>query len=394
MKALHVVASINRDTGGPAVSVPSLAAGLATLGVDTTVATLDYASLGRQAGLGGARLESVPAGALTRAFRGWSPDLAARISALAHAGTDVVHGHGLWMFPNLYARRAAIAARARLVISPRGMLDDWSLQRSRLRKRVAWYLFERENIGSAQLLHATSEAEARAIRDAGCRQPIAVIPNGVDVPDVAAFPTRRVLEQAFPELANRQWLLFMSRLHPKKGIADLVRVWAGLEPQFPQWQLLVAGPDLDGHGAAVRSLAAQLGVAPRVTFAGMLSGELKSCALSRSEVMVLPTHSENFGVVIAEALAHGTPVITTRAAPWEELRGQRCGWWIEEDEDALRDALAEAINLAPEQRREMGKRGQALVSGRYSWGRAAREMKATYEWLAGAAPRPDFVQDA
>ncbi len=394
MKTLHVVASINRDIGGPAVSVPSLAAGLAALGVDTTVATLDYASHGPQSGLGGARLESVPAGALTRALRGWSPDLAGRIFALAHAGADVVHGHGLWMFPNLYARRAASAARARLVISPRGMLDDWSLRRSRLRKRAAWYLFERENIGSAQLLHATSDAEARAIRDAGCRQPIAVIPNGVDLPDAAAFPAREVLERAWPELANKQWLLFMSRLHPKKGIADLVRVWAGLERQLPQWQLLVAGPDLDGHGAAVRSLTAQLAVAQRVTFAGMLSGEMKSCALARSEVMVLPTHSENFGVVIAEALAHGTPVITTRAAPWKELEAQRCGWWVEDRDDALRNALTEAMNLAPGQRRVMGTRGHALVAGHYSWGRVARDMKAAYEWLAGAAPRPDFMRDA
>lgn len=358
------------------------------------MATLDFPEHGPQSQLGGAHLESVAATVLARVLRGWSPALERRIVALADAGSGVIHSHGLWMFPNLYARRAARGSGARLVISPRGMLDDWSLQRSRFRKRAAWHLFERENIGSAQLLHATSDAEARAIRDAGCTPPIAVIPNGVDLPDAAALPAREVLERAWPELANRQWLLFMSRLHPKKGIADLVRVWAGLEQRFPQWQLLVAGPDLDGHGAEVRALAAELGVVNRVTFTGMLAGEQKSCALARSEIMVLPTHSENFGVVVAEALAHGTPVITTRAAPWQELREHGCGWWIDERADALRDALVEGMHLAPGQRGDMGARGRALIAARYSWDRVAREMKSAYEWLAGAAPRPDFVQDA
>jgi glycosyltransferase involved in cell wall biosynthesis len=394
VKVLHVVASINRDVGGPAVSVSGLATGLAALGVETTVATLDYAEHGPQAALGGARLESVPAGALTRAIRGWSPALERKIAALAHAGTDVVHGHGLWMFPNIYARRAARGAAACLVISPRGMLDDWSLRRSQIRKMAAWNLFERRNLETAALLHATSVAEAKAVRALGLRMPIAIIPNGVEFPVDTAVPGRETLEHLHRELAGKQWLLFMSRLHPKKGIAELVRVWGTLEAQFPTWQLLVAGPDLDGHGAQVRSLVAQLGIAGRVTFAGMLSGPDKACALARSEVMVLPTHSENFGVAVAETLAHATPVVTTRAAPWQELVEQRCGWWIDDREDVLRNTLVEAMSLGTGQRDEMGARGRALVAARYSWNRVAREMAAAYTWILNRGPRPDFVEES
>jgi len=335
----------------------------------------------------------MPAPATTRALRGWSPGFARRLAALAAAGADVIHNHGLWMFPNYYARRVALAHRIPRVVSPRGMLDEWSLRRSRIRKAIVWRLFERANLARATLFHATSAAEANAIRAAGLTQPIAIVPNGVDVPDAVQLPGREPLEQSHARLAGREWLLFMSRLHPKKGLAELVRVWHGVAPRFPDWQLLVAGPDLDGHGAEVRAAAAALGLSDRITFAGMLSGEDKACALANAGALVLPTHSENFGIVVAEALAHGTPAITTHAAPWQELRDACCGWWIEDREDALHAALIEAMSLAPKQRNEMGARGRALVAQRYAWVRVGSEMKATYQWILGDGPRPPFVQE-
>ena len=392
MKVIHVIASINRDVGGPAVSVPRLASALAALEVETTVATLDYAIHGPQSPVPGARLSSVPADLLARRLRGWSPRLARAIAALARQGAGVVHNHGLWLFPNLSARRAARAADVPLVISPRGMLDDWSLRRSRVRKYVAWNLFERENLVSAKLYHATSDGEAHSIRAAGFAQPIAVVPNGVDVPDPSGIAPRGVLERRHAALGQRHWLLFMSRLHPKKGLVELVRAWEGLARRFPQWQLLVAGPEPDGHGARVRALVASLGLSDRVTFAGMLGGEEKACALAHSGLMVLPTHSENFGIVVAEALAHGTPVMTTRAAPWEELGRRNCGWWIEDSGEALRTALSEALALAPEELREMGARGRLLAAERYAWERVAQEMKAAYLWICGSGPRPDCIR--
>jgi len=394
VKALHIVASINREVGGPAVTVSGLATALSDLGVDTTVATLDYARHGPQPTLSGVRVESMVATVLTRGLRGWSPQFARKVASLAEAGAEVIHNHGLWMFPNYYARRVARARRIALVVSPRGMLDEWSLQRSRIRKAVVWHLFEKDNLASAQLLHATSAAEAKAIRAAGLAQPIAVIPNGVDVPDAARLPGRERLERSYPALADREWLLFMARLHPVKGLAELLRVWHSLAPQFPRWQLVVAGPDFEGHGVEVRRRAATLGLSDRITFTGMLSGEDKACALANAGVLVLPTHSENFGIVVAEALAHGTPAITTRAAPWQELQEARCGWWVEDREDALHAALVEAISLAPEQRSEMGARGRALVAQRYSWARVGSEMKAAYQWILGAGPRPSCVQDS
>jgi glycosyltransferase involved in cell wall biosynthesis len=392
MKVLQVIASANPGVGGPAVTVTRLAAALSALGVESTLATLDYAALGARPAQKGVRDESMPAGALTRALRGWSPKFSRKLAELAGGGIDLVHNHGLWMFPNVYARRAARARRIPLVVSPRGMLDAWSLRRSRIRKAVAWRVFERENLASANLFHATSAAEANAIRAASLAQPIAVIPNGVDIPDAGDLPGRDILEGRFAELRGKQWLLFLSRLHPKKGIAGLLRAWRSLAAHRSAWQLVLAGPDLDGHGVEMEDLAAQLGVRDHVTFTGLLSGNAKACALANAGLLVLPTHSENFGVVVAEALAHGTPALTTRAAPWQELEEARCGWWIEDREDALQAALQEAMALAPLQRREMGGRGRTLVAQRYSWDRVGRDMKSAYEWIRGAGAKPAFVR--
>lgn len=391
MRALHVVASINRAVGGPAVSVSRLAAELAAQHVDTTVATLDYPEHGPQSGIGAAYLASVPATALTRVLRGWSPRFERELAGLAAAGADVIHNHGLWMFPNLYARRCAVRAGIPLLVSPRGMLDAWSLERSAARKMIAWSLFEKSNLHAAAAFHATSEVEAAAIRHRGLRQPIAVIPNGMDLPDPASIPDRALLESRFPELRGKQILLFLSRLHPKKGVAELVRAWRAIEPRHAQWQLLIAGPDLDGYGIEIRKQAADLERAGRVTFAGMLVDDAKSCALGHADILVLPTHSENFGLVVAEALAHGVPVVTTRAAPWSVLQRDNCGWWIEAGENHLCTALEAAMRAGRESRKAMGARGRDVIARDYSWKRIAGEMLAVYLWLRQRGERPACV---
>ncbi len=394
LRACQVVALINRDTGGPAVTVPRLASLLAGCGVESHLATLDYPELGPQTPISDVRVTSVPAGLLTRRLRGWSPDLAQRLNSLATGGLDLIHSHGLWMFPNLYARQAATRARLPLIISPRGMVEEWSLGRSRMKKFVAWNVFERRNLASARLFHATSAAEASSLRSLGLRQPIAVIPNGIDLPVINTIPARAVLEQKYPALVGRRWLLFLSRVHPKKGVSELLRAWGELAPRFADWHLIVAGPDPDGYGETTRLEALEQGIADRVTFTGMIAGAEKECVLGHADLFVLPTHSENFGIAIAEALAHGVPVITTTGAPWSELRETRSGWWIDLDQQALVGALDSALRLPSSGLREMGARGRALMEQKYSWPGAAQQMFATYLWLCRRGPQPSCVQTA
>lgn len=391
LRTCQVVASINRNVGGPAVTVPRLAEALAARGVDSSLLTLDYPELGPRTDARGVRVRTIRANALTRRWRGWSPAMRRAMASFAGGGLDIIHSHGLWMFPNLYARQAALQGGLPLVISPRGMVEEWSLRRGRGKKFLAWLLYERANLQAARLFHATSEDEAASLRSLGLRQPIAVIPNGIDLPDLSAIPPRAVLESKFPELAGRSWLLFLSRLHEKKGIDRLLDAWSGLAARYPGWHLVIAGADLDGYGEIVRRQCAALGLDSRVTFTGMLVGEAKACALGRSQLFVLPTHSENFGIVIAEALAHRCPVITTTGAPWKDLVTHRCGWWIDLDLPSLSIALQEALQLEPDERRAMGSRGRQLMEQQYSWSHIGEEMLACYRWVLDQGPEPRCI---
>lgn len=384
----HVVASINTQTGGPARSVARLAEVLAGHDITSHLFTLDYAHLGEQVIPGGVCLHSHPATFVARHFRGLQAGAARQLAYLAATRLDVIHNHGLWMFPNLYARQSALANHLPLVISPRGMLDGWSLKNSRAKKVLAWHLYEKKNLVSASLFHATSVTEAQSIRALGFKQPIALIPNGVDIPRLAELPPKDLLVRSHPELAARHWLLFLSRIHPKKGLANLLIAWEKLSARFEDWQLLIAGPDLTGYRGELEALAESLRLTGRVSFTGMLEGEAKQCAFANAELFVLPTHSENFGMAVAEALSYGIPVVTTQRAPWQVLQDHECGWWIEDDREALTATLAEAMWTASAARREMGLRGRALAEEQFSWEKAAADMADVYRWLLGGGSPP------
>ncbi len=407
MKILHVVASIQKASGGPAVSVTRLAAEQARLGHEAMLATLDYRCFGAQVEAPGVRVVSVEADVLAVRGRGWSPKFARRVRELA-GEADVVHNHGLWMWPNAYARRAAQSAGRPLVISPRGMLESWALGRSRIKKAVAWRLFEKANLQAAGLFHATSAAEARSIREAvaplrrankrgegngepsGSGIPVVVAPNGVDLPDLSKTPSRAVMEMRFPQLAGRRWVVFLSRLHIKKGIDLLLRAWgaqkkvagggwrvAGGE-QSERTVLILAGPDLTGYRAEVERMVKELGVADSVVLTGEVQGEGKDSLLANADIVVLPSRSENFGLVVAEALSWGRPVITTTGTPWEVLPECGAGWWVEPKEGALTEALREALRMGDAERSKMGRKGRELVTAKYGWGAAAQQVLDAY----------------
>jgi glycosyltransferase involved in cell wall biosynthesis len=335
------------------------------------------------------------------------------------------------MWPNAYAREAAVAAGKPLIISPRGMLEAWSLGRSKLRKAVAWRLFEKKNLQSAAMFHATADSERDSIRnifshgwkrmkkdlfraeDLGAKSSsseeaaeveIVVAPNGVDLPDLGRKPGREVLEEKFPELRDRRWIVFMSRLHPKKGVDVLLRAWARQQrttgqqdnrtaeeirgPVVP-WSrgpvLVLAGSDLIGYRREVERMVRELGVQDSVVITGELQGEMKDALLANAEVVVLPSYSENFGIVVAEAMAWGRPVIASTGTPWQEVAEVGAGWWVEPEEEPLAKALAEAMGKSPEELEAMGSKGRALVEERYTWAAPAERLVRAYERILATA---------
>jgi glycosyltransferase involved in cell wall biosynthesis len=292
-----------------------------------------------------------------------------------------MHNHSLWMMPNLYPAWAARGASCRLVTSPRGTLSPWALRRSAWQKRLMWLLGQGRAVRDSHCFHATAPSEYRDIRAAGLRGPVAVIPNGIDlgpetVPDPAGTRPRR--------------LLFLGRLHPVKGIDLLLRAWRQVQGEFPDWELRVVGGGDPGYRAELLRLAEGLGVA-RVDFPGSAFGPDKTREYQQAELFVLPTHTENFGVAVAEALAHGLPAVVTKAAPWGGLESKGCGWWIDGGEEALLQALRSALALSREQLREKGRRGRQWMAADFSWDRVGQMMLGTYEWLLGGGPPPAWV---
>ena len=300
------------------------------------------------------------------------------------AAPTLLHVHGLWLPLDHWAVAAARRHRIPLIVQPHGMLEPWAFRHRAWKKRVAMVLYQRRDLSAAKLLIASTAREYESLRHQGFRQPVAIIPHGVRTiaaaeiaPTTAANDPNRV-----------RTALFLSRLHPVKGLPSLVNAWARLSP--PGWRLIIAGPDQGGHLQEIQSAICRLCVSECVQYVGEVRDEAKSALYRAADLFVLPTHTENFGIVIVEALAHGVPVITTRGAPWAELETQRCGWWIDIGEEALVEALREATALSDAARREMGLRGRQLAQ-RYEWTGIAGQLHAAYRWMLGRGDRAECV---
>ena len=295
---------------------------------------------------------------------------------------DIVHIHALW---DPFLHKIAVWAHHKsipLVYSPHGMLTPWALNQKRIKKWLAFALYQYRDLGVATLFHATATNEVEDIRRLKLKQPVVVAPLGVDLPNdgVRGLCKQHVVKTA----------LFVSRVHPKKGLFNLVDAWSMVRPVG--WKMVIAGPDQDGHALAVKARAKTMGVIQDFEFVGAVFGEEKARLYTHADLFVLPTHSENFGVVVIEALVHGVPVITTRGTPWEELVSERCGWCIDIGAGSLANALREAVSLTDGQRRWMGENGRRLVESKYTWPAIAERMRMAYKWVLFGGDRPTCVE--
>jgi glycosyltransferase involved in cell wall biosynthesis len=264
------------------------------------------------------------------------------------------------------------------------MLEPWSLEQGAWKKKAAWWLYQKRDLQSAEVVIATAEQEAQNIRALGVDGPIAVVPNGVDRPD--SLPS---VDNDTSDGREQRRLLFLSRIHQKKGLLNLVEAWERLRPDG--WEVIIAGPDENGHEAEVRERISQCGVEGDFVFTGPVKGTEKWKMYQSADLFVLPTHSENFGIVVAEALSCGVPAITTRGAPWSDLVDHDCGWWIEIGVDPLVEALAQATRMSAVDRAAMGRRGRELVNRKYTWPQVAAALQSVYAWVLGKGPCPECV---
>lgn len=381
--ALHAIGGLHPSSGGPSrVVVDGTDAMALQLGVSITLLTQSVPGSAMVASNCPLVKRVVAESSSQLEMKLGLPFRRELVRIIRTARPTLIHNHGLWIPLNHWTVSMGRRCGIPVVVQPHGMLEPWALNHKAWKKKLAMAVFQWTDLMSASLLVATSNVEYENIRRLGLRQPVAIIPNGVNL-NVGAL-------SATPNPEPRQRVaLFLSRIHPVKGLLNLVRAWAQLAPLG--WRLHIAGPDDVGHLCEVLSLVQKLGLQQCVDYVGTVEGAGKTALYNAADIFVLPTYTENFGVVVAEALAHGLPVITTRGAPWADLRTYSCGWWVDIGVAPLVHALREAMALSDAERREMGARGRNYVR-RYDWDEIAKMTIEVYRWAVGQGRQPACVQ--
>ncbi|MFT5507163.1 MAG: glycosyltransferase involved in cell wall biosynthesis [Hyphomicrobiaceae bacterium] len=388
LNVAQIVASLDNAAAGPSYSVVRLTEALAERGqnvelMSTTNATRTKDVLRSCEGPHrsfATDLDSLGLGKLA-----FSSGLRGAIDVAASSGA-VLHSHGLWLMPNFYSAGSAKRRNCVHIISPRGMLGSGALKFSQRRKQLLWMLAQKGVVKAATCLHATSQQECDELRELGIKVPVAVIPNGVDLPVLEGMSKADAVRLS----ERHRTVLYLGRLHPKKGIDQLVAAWARLEANHPNWRLRIVGPSENGCRRQLEAQSVSLGL-DRVSFEDGLFGADKDAAYRDAELFVLPTLNDNFGMVVAEALSHATPVICTHGAPWQGLESYGCGWWVEQGAEPLTVALVDALQLSRCSLAEKGKRGRAWMAASFSWGSVAHDMEQVYRWCAAGDERPSCV---
>lgn len=386
MAVAHVISGIDPRAGGPVTALRGLARALRAVGERVEVvathpagADLRVAREMERAGVGVHLVGPV------RGPMGWHRALRPTLERVI-AEADVVHIHGLWEQIQYAAARCATRRGRPYIVRPCGMLDPWSLRQSRWKKRLYMRWRLRRNLDAAAALHFTSDLEAHSRDRLGLTPRAIVEPIGVALEEFEVLPEPGTFRRSQPAIGEAPLIVFMGRVHPGKGLEYLVPAMAAVEPR--EAKLAVVGPDSGGYMQRVRELAAEAGVSERVVFTGLLSGADRVAALTDADVFCLPSDHENFGVVVVEALATGTPVVVSDRVDLGALvAAHGVGEVVPTAVEPVAAALSRWLSDAARGERELaGKRGRELVWAHYDWRRIAARWREHYRQLATGEP--------
>ena len=377
MRILHLIGAYApaEFPTGPPQQLHRLARELRLLGVDVRVITTNRSGAGTLDVQAGRWIEheGVPVYYGRRIPR--TADLswdAWRAIAREAGAASLIHVTGVFSWINLVAAAASRRRGMPLVVSPRGSLDPDALVFSARKK--AWFFRAGgfRALEEAAAFHVTSEMERVHVKAFLPGAHTGLVPNGVVVPSELDL----ALWTSMP--ATSPMALFLGRIHPKKNVIQLVRAWASVARRHSDAKLVLAGPDDHGHRIEVERVIAAERLDASVLFAGRVVGDDKNKLLARARCLILPSVTENFGNVVAEALAHRVPVIASTGTPWGGLRDRDCGWWIPPTVEGLARAIDGALTLDAETRIAKGERGRRWMIEEFSWAKVARGMTDFY----------------
>jgi glycosyltransferase involved in cell wall biosynthesis len=375
MKVIHIIPTIHEEAAGPSYTVPRLCKALEKVGIEIELGVLGAS--------GKHSLDFIRSFLPSKHFNklGFSGAMFSWLKQIAVNGeTSIFHSHSLWMMPNIYPGWAARGSNVKIMVSSRGTLSPYALNINKWIKKLFWIFLQGPVVRQASCLHATALSEYNDLRALGLTQPVCIIPNGIDIPDFRSKNRN----------SKQKTLLYIGRIHPKKGLINLLHAWAHVENNFPDWRLKIIGPNEANHLIDLINLHDRLAL-KKVEMIGPLYGEDKLNAYREADLFVLPTHSENFGMTVAESLAAGTPVIVTRGAPWSGIITNNAGWWIDIGIEPMVNCLKYALSLPGEDLIKMGMAGREWMIESYSWDFIAREMASVYQWLVDGGKPPKSV---
>jgi glycosyltransferase involved in cell wall biosynthesis len=428
IKSAHLTGPVSRNAGGLFDAVSRLAQIQQRQGMDVKVFGLydEFADVDLQA------WHPAPVAAFKPSWpkmMGRSTEFFEGLNAFA---PDISHTHGLWLYPSIAAKNYSRKNNLPYLISPHGMLDPWALKNSRWKKWVAWRLFERKHLSGARCLRALCASEAHSIQQLQLKNNIAIIPNGIDLPEIEML--KRGKQKA--ESRNSPWqeviepgrkvLLYLGRIHPKKGLVNLLKAWAKNQKseigsrKSEEWVLVIAGWDQGGHEAELKRLCAELQIhfgdirvekaesriefqlpafknvsgQKSVVFLGPQFNEAKAVCYHHCDAFVLPSFSEGLPMVVLEAWAYSKPVIMTPECNLPEGFPAGAALKVEANEISLIAGLNELQCMTAEDRMAMGSRAHDLVVERFTWSRVGQQLQAVQEWILGGGAKPDCILDS
>jgi len=380
MRVAHIISALDARAGGPVAVLVGLTSALATAGLRVKVVTTykagDDLSIAETL-----RIHGIDARVIGPCIwpLSWHPGIGPALRDVIRE-VDVVHVHAVWEQVQHEAAVTALREGVPYVITPHGMLDPWSLEQKSVKKKLymAWRL--RRNLDRAAAIHFTSDMERDLTKPLGLRAVKIVVPNGIDLAEFDPLPPAGTFRARYPQFGDRPIVLFMGRLHPKKGLDLLIPAFARTAPK--EAVLVIAGPGSREYVDKVHALIQRNGLGERTLLPGMLYGRDRIAALTDADLFVLPSYQENFGIAVIESLAAGTPVvISDRINICEQIANAAVGAVVPTDVSALSKELGNWLGDVDRLRRTSLK-ARAFVSEHYDWNRIARCWIDHYRRLA------------
>jgi glycosyltransferase involved in cell wall biosynthesis len=382
MKVAHIIPSLDPATGGPPVVAARLAAAQSALGCEVNLVSYRFpeaqenveADLRTIPGIDRVRLDYLPP--LTRKERFLASDARKRLEPLV-GGVDVIHLHGVWD-PLIYAAsKVAEGLGIGYTLTPHGMLDPWAIAQKGWKKRLALILGYRRMLDRAAFLHFLNSDERDLVKDLGLKSPGEVIPNGIFLQEIDPLPAKGTFRGARPMLDGKPYVLFLSRLHYKKGLDYLADAFAIVAKRFADAQLIVAGPDA-GAGQSFEAQVRRLKLEEKVHLIGPIYGPEKIAAMVDCDCFCLPSRQEGFSLAITEAMVCGAPVVISTSCHFPEVKEAGAGIVCELNSEVIAEGLMTVLGdtkLAL----KMGQAGREMVTSRYTWPSVAGQMIRAYE---------------